>query len=155
MNVTSRLTSLLLRRVAGRELMHPWIPKWMGVLRLSTMWDMERLRELAIRKLTPLLLDKPQHAFEQLIAARTMDMPRWEVSAIAGLIMRREPLSDREADMLDSLTVAHIFREREAKCMWAMQHMWDTSRSPTVRMFSAHCQTDDYSTLVWSFGTRH
>jgi hypothetical protein len=127
----------------------------MGVLRLSTMWDMERLRELAIRKLMPLLLNKPCHAFEQLIAARTMDMPAWEASAIAGLIRRPEPLTDRETDMLDSRTVAHIFREREAKCMWAMQHMWDTSLTPTARMFSAHCQTDDYSMLVWSFKTRH
>jgi hypothetical protein len=53
MIIAPPLMSILLCRIAGGELMYHWVPSWMGVLRLSTMWEMERL----------------------LIAAWTTDMP--------------------------------------------------------------------------------
>ena len=89
------------------------IAEWTSVLKLSTAWDFESIRELAIVRLLPLLCE---HPLEMLITARLYHVDEWVDAVIYDMAERDETLDDSEADRLDLADLMCIMKLREA---WA------------------------------------
>ncbi|KZV70632.1 hypothetical protein PENSPDRAFT_607113 [Peniophora sp. CONT] len=81
---------------------------WAAVLRLSSLWNMESLRNLALSK-----LDAVATPLCKLVLARALDIPDWVEPAFNALACRAEPLSLEEASALSMEDVLRISGARE------------------------------------------
>lgn len=79
-----------------------------AVLRLATLWQCQRLRNRALKRLD--LLAPP---LEKLLLARLYSIQRWLIPACTALVLRDVPLSIAEARELDLEDVVRIFSARE------------------------------------------
>ncbi|KAF9443656.1 hypothetical protein P691DRAFT_797152 [Macrolepiota fuliginosa MF-IS2] len=84
---------------------------WVMILELSRMWDMIRVREIAIERLVPLLKDDPAHQWD---LAKKYEIQDWVRPALERLIRRSLPLSNREVEMLDQETLLKLAAARES-----------------------------------------
>ncbi|KAJ3540794.1 hypothetical protein NMY22_g4149 [Coprinellus aureogranulatus] len=78
------------------EVLYPTAPRlrseplakeqWVGVLKLSTMWTMDKIRELSIKELDSLVPDTE----ERLVLARTYRIPQWLLDGYTALVKQWE-----------------------------------------------------------------
>lgn len=85
------------------------IDEWTSVLRLSTMWEITGVRELAITRLTALPVDP----VEKVVLARECHVEEWLVPALSHFVQRALPLGKREVDELGIDTVLKLAEIRE------------------------------------------
>jgi hypothetical protein len=98
-----------------------YLSQWTIVLRLADMWQMENLRSLSIREMSPKF---DQHnAAEQLVVARKYGIDAWIRESVRCLVMRVHSLSDDEVEKMgvrDAMKIMRIreddFRGRLASC---------------------------------------
>ncbi|EMD34251.1 hypothetical protein CERSUDRAFT_158602 [Gelatoporia subvermispora B] len=70
--------------------------QWISVLNLSTMWRFDRLRAIAIRKLSA-MLDEP---IQRIVLAQTYHVTEWLVPALNALARRAEPLQPADVEQI-------------------------------------------------------
>lgn len=86
--------------------------EWMAVLKLATRLQFPSIRELAISRLRPLLLDAP---LERLVMARACGVEAWVGDALDSLVKREERLVEGEAARMTIGDVVHVTSRREAE----------------------------------------
>jgi hypothetical protein len=86
------------------------LPEWRHILRVSEMWQMDGLKESALVSLEELFTD--QTAALKLRLAHDYSMEAWKYPAIARLVLRDDPLSKNNIDILGSKSAADIIQIR-------------------------------------------
>ncbi|KZV66747.1 hypothetical protein PENSPDRAFT_549669, partial [Peniophora sp. CONT] len=86
------------------------VDEWTTVLKLATRWNFQSIRELAISRLHPLLLDAP---LNRLIAARTCGIDAWVDDALESLVWRKKPLVEDEATRMVMGDIMDVMKRRE------------------------------------------
>jgi hypothetical protein len=81
--------------------------EWKSVLHLSTCWDFDSIRRLALNSI------QPPTPHDQLLLARTYSVNDWVVPALSELCERRAPLSLDEACRMDIKDVVLVATVRE------------------------------------------
>ncbi|TFK74681.1 hypothetical protein BDN72DRAFT_743787, partial [Pluteus cervinus] len=69
--------------------------QWISVLKLATMWEFSRVRDLAIANLPPLL-----DPIEQVVISKEYHIKEWLVPALNELAKRKEPISFEEGSRI-------------------------------------------------------
>ena len=87
--------------------------EWLLVLELSDMWNMSRVRKIAINYLVPYLKDDPAHKWS---LAKLYEIQDWIQPALECLVRRDAPLGRREYQLLDQKMVLEIGALRESCC---------------------------------------
>lgn len=87
--------------------------EWLLVLELSDMWNMSRVRKIAINHLVPYLKDDPAHKWS---LAKLYEIQDWIQPALECLVRRDAPLGRREYQLLDQKMVLEIGALRESCC---------------------------------------
>jgi len=88
--------------------------EWTSVLKLSTMWSFEDLRDLAIQAMTDLPIDP----IERAALADEFNVEEWLLPALNELAQREEPISVEEARRLGWERALQIAAVRESFVAW-------------------------------------
>ncbi|KAF8069058.1 hypothetical protein FPV67DRAFT_1780435 [Lyophyllum atratum] len=83
---------------------------WTAVLKLAILWEMDKLRELAITKLTAATT-----AIEKIVLAKEYYVPQWLRSGYQELVDREEMLSIEDSDKIGYISALRVFQVREDK----------------------------------------
>ncbi|GLB42213.1 hypothetical protein LshimejAT787_1102280 [Lyophyllum shimeji] len=91
----------------------PSMPKegWIAVLRLAKMWEMSKIRALAIARLSAIGMG----SVEKIVLAKEFHVPQWLRSGYQELVDQTEMLSLEDCDKIDYPSAIRIFRMRECK----------------------------------------
>jgi hypothetical protein len=81
--------------------------QWKSVLHLSTRWEFDSIRKLALRSI------KPPTSFDQLLLARTYNVDHWVLPALSALCKRRRPTSVKEARQMNTEDIVVVATVRE------------------------------------------
>jgi len=81
---------------------------WISVLKLSTLWELDTIREKAVKELQKLVDDA-----EKVVLGKTYRVGDWLVEGYFTLVNRDTTLSDADVDKLGSHTAIKLFRLRE------------------------------------------
>ncbi|EAU91905.2 hypothetical protein CC1G_04672 [Coprinopsis cinerea okayama7 len=73
--------------------------EWEGVLKLSDMWNMQTIKELAITNLTPILLEDP---IARIVFARKYNVGRWLTPAYVDLVRRQEHIGVEDLEAIEN-----------------------------------------------------
>ncbi|KZP28467.1 hypothetical protein FIBSPDRAFT_779866 [Athelia psychrophila] len=96
--------------------------EWTSVLRLSTMWGFESLRDLAISTLSNLFsvpsFTSDLDPVERACLARDYDVDEWLVPALNALAQREDPLSVQEGMRLGWELAMQVANVRESFVAW-------------------------------------
>jgi len=84
------------------------VEEWISVLKLSTMWAIFEMRELAISQLS-----ESTDLVTKVILARKYNVSAWLFAAYEGLAKRKESISVTEAEKLGLTTAIRIVQIRE------------------------------------------
>ncbi|KAG2015316.1 hypothetical protein CC2G_008599 [Coprinopsis cinerea AmutBmut pab1-1] len=84
--------------------------EWEGVLKLSDMWNMQTIKELAITNLTPILLEDP---IARIVFARKYNVGRWLTPAYVDLVRRQEHIGVEDLEAIGTATALRICSLRE------------------------------------------
>ncbi|TFK74667.1 hypothetical protein BDN72DRAFT_833194 [Pluteus cervinus] len=99
------------------------VDQWTSVLKLSTMWEFDKIRNLSIERLKAQLSDPIQ----KLVLARRYEIESWKLPAIRKLVERRDPITLREGMAIGIEAALKIASIRECCCRnnetgeWVMQ----------------------------------
>ena len=88
---------------------------WTSVLKLSTMWGFDLLRDLAIRTMTELPGVSP---VEKAALANEYKIDQWLLPALKELAQREEPISINEAHRLGWEMALQMAAVRESSVAW-------------------------------------
>lgn len=88
--------------------------EWKSVLKLSTMWNFEVVRNLAIQSMSELPID----AVEKAALAREYEIDEWLLPALNELAQREEPIGVEEALRLGMEQALRIAAVRESFIAW-------------------------------------
>jgi len=88
--------------------------EWKSVLKLSTMWNFEVLRDLAIQSMSELSIN----AVEKAALAREYDINEWLLPALNELAQREDPINIDEARRLGLEQAVMIAAVRESCIAW-------------------------------------
>jgi hypothetical protein len=88
--------------------------EWTSVLKLSTMWSFEDLRDLAIQNMAQLSIDPVERA----ALASEYNIDEWLLPALNELAQREEPIGIEEANRLGWETALQIAAVRESFIAW-------------------------------------
>ncbi|KAF5379189.1 hypothetical protein D9615_006037 [Tricholomella constricta] len=83
---------------------------WIAVLRLSSMWEMDKVRELAITNLT----SSGMGSVEKIVLAKEFHVPQWLRSGYQELVNRQEMLSMEESERISYKSATGVFQVRES-----------------------------------------
>lgn len=86
------------------------LEEWTSVLRLSTQWKLNDVRELAIYKMYFLDIDP----IEKIHLSQRFDIAEWQAQACQELVERKTALTAEEAQRIGLETAVQIFQLREA-----------------------------------------
>ncbi|KAK0486309.1 hypothetical protein IW261DRAFT_791106 [Armillaria novae-zelandiae] len=84
--------------------------QWISVLRLSTMWHLSDIRQLAIKHLQQ---DATLDAVEQVVLAKAYSVSSWLRTGYLSLVKRMQPLSVEEAEQIGYRSAIQIYQMRE------------------------------------------
>jgi len=89
----------------------PAMPKegWISVLRLATMWEMDKVRGLAISQLT----NAGMGSVEKIVLAKELHVPQWLRSGYQELVDRDEVPSMEDSDRIGYPSAIRVFHVRE------------------------------------------
>jgi len=85
---------------------------WMAALRLSTMWEFEDIRKLAIRELTK---TNGNNAVEKVLLGKEFRVPEWLMAGYNDLVDRPETISAEETTRLGLETTVRLLRLRDSQ----------------------------------------
>lgn len=85
------------------------IEDWIALLSISTRYDFERIRDMAIQELSTKVFDP----IKKITLADKHNVPQWLSAAYVDLCKRPEPLTEQEAEELGLKTVVRVARARE------------------------------------------
>jgi|ERR1700676_2442696 hypothetical protein len=88
--------------------------EWTSVLKLSTMWSFDDLRDLAILNMSQLSIDP----IERAALAKEYSIDEWLLPALNELAQREEPIGIEEARRLGWETALQIAAVRESFIAW-------------------------------------
>jgi hypothetical protein len=88
--------------------------EWKSVLKLSTMWNFDVLRDLAVKSMSELPID----AVEKAALAREYDIDEWLLPALNELAQREDPIGVDEALRLGLEQAVKIAAVRESFIAW-------------------------------------
>lgn len=88
--------------------------EWTSVLKLSTMWGFEHLRELSIRNMSDIVMDPVERA----ALASEYSIDEWLLPALNELAQREEPITVDEARRLGWETALKVAAVRESFVAW-------------------------------------
>lgn len=97
------------------------LEEWTSVLKLSTMWDFVTIREFAIAKIAPLLVD----AVDKVVLARDYHVDEWLLPGLNSLAQRVEPLSLGDYKRLGAETAVEIAAIRESAVYNSYYETWE------------------------------
>lgn len=109
----SRLTLWWHRHAGQRDAMS--FAEWTSVLKLSTMWNFEGLRSLAIQSMSGL---PDNDAVEKAALAGEYQIDEWLLPALNELAQREEPISIEEARRLGWEVALQLSAVRESFIAW-------------------------------------
>ncbi|KAF5355550.1 hypothetical protein D9758_006304 [Tetrapyrgos nigripes] len=118
-----RLLSLMLPD-AGEDFI-PTLDEWISILKLSTLWDMPRIRERAIKRMVPLMQDPIQ----KIEIAREYEIDDWMLPALNQLVQRDEALSVEEGKKLGLEYTLKLASIRECCHFNNRTYKWELGRS--------------------------
>ncbi|KZT27201.1 hypothetical protein NEOLEDRAFT_1131230 [Neolentinus lepideus HHB14362 ss-1] len=84
------------------------LEEWSSILALSAQWGFESIRLLAIREVFPLA-----SSIDRVALGLKYDIKDWLLDAYLDICLRRDPISDDEAERLGAKDVARVSRLRE------------------------------------------
>ena len=84
--------------------------EWISVLKLSTMWEFEEIRKVAIKELAKVV---SVDLVRTVNLAKQYHIAAWLPEAYEGLIRRTEAISIAEAEQLGLSTAVRLFQIRE------------------------------------------
>jgi hypothetical protein len=87
------------------------LKEWKHVLRVSDMWQMDELKDTSILHMAGLFNEDA--AALQLRLALDMDIEKWKMPSLRKLVLRGDPLSAEELEILGFTTSAKVLRIRE------------------------------------------
>ncbi|KAJ2918285.1 hypothetical protein MD484_g2129, partial [Candolleomyces efflorescens] len=99
--------------------------EWLSVLKLSTQWFFNGLRKMAIEKLTLLLSQSP---VEKIQLGKQYSIEAWLVAGYRELVMRYEPTTVEEAELIGLKETIQLTPIRER---WIRQNYPSRSSKPT------------------------
>ena len=88
--------------------------EWTSVLKLSTMWSFDLLRDLAIKNMSQLSINPVERA----ALASEFSINEWLLPALNDLAQREEPIGIEEARRLGWETALQIAAVRESFVAW-------------------------------------
>jgi hypothetical protein len=102
--------------------------KWMKVLRVADMWQMDELQSSTKLSLEPLFTD--ESAASKLRIAIDNDIQPWKYPALLRLVIRENTLNSEDLEVLGLRTAADVLQVRELDILAQMrQSRSDTSRA--------------------------
>jgi hypothetical protein len=112
--------------------------EWESVLKLSTIWGMGDIRDMAIEMLTMGL-----NSVDKILLGQAYGVPNWLLNGCGELAERDETISGAEGRMLGPDIVAGLCQVREASIKaWFEKHNRTLFRRATGRYdFEGHVQT--------------
>ncbi|PSR71747.1 hypothetical protein PHLCEN_2v12395 [Hermanssonia centrifuga] len=120
--MTSRMT------YSSDEVTLPTTDEWVSVLRLSSLWNFEFLRAKAINHLQPLITTDPLRAlFLAMDGSLRLPSSQWQFPALVALVRRREPISQRDVEVLgiDAALKVGAIREKAFEIALGIGQIWD------------------------------
>ncbi|KAK0241235.1 hypothetical protein EDD85DRAFT_818140 [Armillaria nabsnona] len=84
--------------------------QWISVLRLSTMWHLSDIRQLAIKYLQQ---DAKLDAVERVVLAKAYSVSLWLRTGYLSLVKRAQPLSVEEAEQIGFQSAIQVYQVRE------------------------------------------
>ncbi|EPQ53960.1 hypothetical protein GLOTRDRAFT_23935, partial [Gloeophyllum trabeum ATCC 11539] len=84
------------------------LDEWTSILALSTQWGFDSIRLLAIKEVLPLA-----SPIDKIVLGHKYDIQEWLPDAYHALCVRKDPLSDDEAERLGAKDTARVARIRE------------------------------------------
>jgi hypothetical protein len=72
------------------------IPEWTSVLKLSTMWEFDRIRKIAIDQMS----DLPMGVVEKIVIARDYHVTKWFLPSLVEYARLERPVSAEDVDHL-------------------------------------------------------
>ncbi|KAL1746668.1 hypothetical protein HDZ31DRAFT_61989 [Schizophyllum fasciatum] len=104
--------------------------QWIGVLKLSDLWMMDKIKALAVDALSPSLSDDP---VTKVVLARAYQVPDWYYQGICKLVQRLKPLGAEEllrlgpplAMKICELRECLVFRESTPSGVYGACGSWE------------------------------
>lgn len=130
------------------------LSQWISVLNLSTMWRFDRLRAIAIRKLSA-ILDEP---IQRIVLAKTYHVTEWLVPALNALARRAEPLQSLDVDQIGIDYALKIAAVRESfgetsQCRCQCYSCYNGHRNDYGRPAASRSATDFSAKIRTVFGS--
>ncbi|OCH84254.1 hypothetical protein OBBRIDRAFT_799251 [Obba rivulosa] len=127
--------------------------QWVSVLNLSTMWRFDRLRAIAIRKLS-VLLDDP---IQRIVLAKTYHVTEWLVPALNALARRAETLQPADVEQIGVDYALKVAAVRESfgestQCRCQCYSCYNGHRSDYGRPAASRGATDFSAKIRSVFG---
>ncbi|KAF8161492.1 hypothetical protein B0H34DRAFT_381777 [Crassisporium funariophilum] len=104
---------------------------WKSALKLSTMWDIQQLRDLTIRQLGAFGMD----AVTKIILGKEYHVPEWTLQGCTNLACRNTGLTIEEAEMLGMQVVLRIYEVRDATLLMRTRVPLQECQSAVQRIF--------------------
>ncbi|KAF8910795.1 hypothetical protein CPB85DRAFT_1435067 [Mucidula mucida] len=86
---------------------------WTSILKLSTMWGMSAVRQLAVENLSNCMALRGD-AVEYVVLAKAYEVVTWLRQGYLKLVKRAEPISPAEAERIGWVASVQIYQIREA-----------------------------------------
>ena len=104
----------------------PSLKEWIFILSVSSRYDMDTIRQRAIREIVS---HRPNiNPVEKIVLAEKHNIPEWLAPAYASLCQRANPLEEWEAKRLGMRVTVKLARAREA--VRDLRHDWDIPVEP-------------------------
>ncbi|KAH6910334.1 hypothetical protein BKA70DRAFT_1424881 [Coprinopsis sp. MPI-PUGE-AT-0042] len=81
------------------------VEEWTSILELSTFWDFKQLRARSIKELTDIT-----SPIDRIVLAQAYNVPEWTLSGYRALVMRRKPVTAKEAEKLGMQAVLKVWQ---------------------------------------------
>ena len=92
--------------------------EWVSVLVLAARWAMERLHQLAIKKLTQKIATDP---YKLVVMGLEHNVDSWLVRGILLLVLREDPMGEEDANRIGISAVLKVSTIREWTLRWSYE----------------------------------
>ncbi|KAF8632455.1 hypothetical protein AX15_001888 [Amanita polypyramis BW_CC] len=117
------------------------LEEWESVLKLSTLYEMAKVKAFSVEKMTPLLIESPTR---QIYLSKTYDIKEWLALGVVRLANRTRPIDEEDVKIVgisDALKVCAL-REKRVQCgTCKARKNWGFEMKEVGEMFGI-CDTD-------------
>ncbi|KAF8632457.1 hypothetical protein AX15_001888 [Amanita polypyramis BW_CC] len=141
LQISNRSPSMAFKKGISSHYFDACIPQWESVLKLSTLYEMAKVKAFSVEKMTPLLIESPTR---QIYLSKTYDIKEWLALGVVRLANRTRPIDEEDVKIVgisDALKVCAL-REKRVQCgTCKARKNWGFEMKEVGEMFGI-CDTD-------------